>query len=450
MKMSRKFEGIRVFRVLAAAAIWPMAAGAFSTGPPVNRTGALIDGGRNCTACHTTFAPANSGPGRVSLSAVAYTPGVKQNLTITVEDPQAQRWGFELTARLRSDQTKTAGAFTPVANSIRVVCDDGTTLGSPAPCNGLKEFATHLQPATQVGQTGKGTFTIEWTPPATDVGEIIFYFAGNAANNSSSPTGDHIYTSSMVIRPVCNLTVKPTITEIFDAASFRPAISSGQLISIKGTGYSSSSGVFVAYSSDLVAGKLDTKLACIAVEVGGKRAPVYSMVATQVNVQAPQLDATGQLNVQVIANPGAANELRSDVKTVTVQAVAPGLFTADGKTVSGRNASKELKILGLETAAAPGDIVTLYGTGFGPTNPAWGTGEFPNQISPLAGNCTVTMGGVTIQAADVLYAGASGDAPGFYQFNLRVPATLPDGDAAVKMTIGGVSTQDGTVVPVKK
>ena len=141
----------------------------------------------------------------------------------------------------------------------------------------------------------------------------------------------------------------------------------------------------MAYSSDLVAGKLDTKLACIAVEVGGKRAPVYSMVATQVNVQAPQLDATGQLNVQVIPNPGAANELRSDVKTVTVQAVAPGLFTADGKTVSGRNASKELKILGLETAAAPGDIVTLYGTGFGPTNPAWGTGEFPNQISPLGG-----------------------------------------------------------------
>ena len=161
--------------------------------------------------------------------------------------------GIQLTARLRSDQTKTARAFTPAANSIRVVCDDGTTLGSPAPCNGLKEFATHLQPATQVGQTGKGTFTIEWTPPATDVGEIIFYFAGNAANNSSSPTGDHIYTSSMVIRPACNGTVKPTITEIFDAASFRPAISSGQLISIKGTGYSSSSGVFVAYSSDLVA-----------------------------------------------------------------------------------------------------------------------------------------------------------------------------------------------------
>jgi len=448
--MLAKQNGICVVQGLALAILLPVAAGAFAEGPPIRRTGAAVDGGQSCTACHRSFIPANSGPGRVTLTAASYTPGVKQNLVVTVEDPQASRWGFELTARLRSDETKEAGTFTPVADTIRVACDDGSTLGSAPPCNGAREFATHLVASTQAGQTGHGTFTVEWTPPAQDVGEIIFYFAGNAANNNGNFTGDYIYTSSMVIRPACNLTSKPTITDIFDAASFRPVITSGQLMSVKGTGYSSSSGTFIAYSSDLVGGKLDTKLACIAVEVGGKRAPVYSMVSTQVNVQAPQLDATGSLNVQVIANPGTSNELRSDVKSVQVQAVAPALFTIDGKTAAGRNASKQLQILGLEVPAAPGDVVTIYGTGFGATNPAWGTGEFPDRVSPLTGALTVTIGGVTLQSADVPYAGASADAPGFYQFNLKIPATLPDGDAAVKMTIGGASTQDGVIVPVKK
>jgi uncharacterized protein (TIGR03437 family) len=449
--MFRNQHRIRVFRQILIAAVWPMAATAFSNGPPINRTGAAIDGGLTCTACHRTFAPANSGAGRVSLAAVWYTPGVKQNLVVTVEDPGAQRWGFELTARLRSDETKPAGTFTPVDGMIRVVCDPDARA---APCNGDKEFATQLAASTQEGTKVKGTFTIEWTPPATDVGEIVFYFAGNAADGNHTSAIDRIYTNSLVIRPVCHLTAKPTVTAVVDAASFRPAIGSGALISIMGTGFSSSSGVFRAATSDLVGGKLDTTLGCVAVEIGGKRAPVFSLVGTQINAQAPQIDSSGAVNVQVILNPGTATELRSDVKTATAQALAPALapalFLIDSKNVAARDASNSYKVVGLEVAAAPGDILVIYGTGFGATNPAWGTGEFPTVASPCTGTPAIMIGGVTLQPADVLYAGAAGDAPGFYQFNIRVPAGIPDGDAAVKITAGGFSTQDGAVLSVKK
>jgi uncharacterized protein (TIGR03437 family) len=39
--------------------------------------------------------------------------------------------------------------------------------------------------------------------------------------------------------------------------------------------------------------------------------------------------------------------------------------------------------------------------------------------------------------------------PGLYQLNVTVPASLPNGDAAVVATIGGVSTLTGVSVTVQ-
>jgi uncharacterized protein (TIGR03437 family) len=446
--MQFRNDATRVLQFLALAAMLPLAAWARSNGPPVMRTGAAVDGGLTCTACHRTFAQVNSGAGKVAVTAASYTPGVKQNITITVEDPDANRWGFEVTARTRSDENKTAGAFTAVADRVRVACE-GPGDGAAPPCNGLKEFATQVTASSQQGTKGKGTWTVEWTPPAEDVGEVIFYVAGNAADGTATNANDRIYTSSTVIRPACNITAKPTVSGASDSASGR-AISGGALVSVYGSGFSSSRSLFVAAGSDLVGGKVDTKLGCVAVEIGGRRAPVWALNNTQINIQAPPIDAAGNVNVVVIANPGTSNELRSDARAVTAAALSPAFFVSGGKYIAARNASKSNQQVLPATPAAPGDVVVLYGTGFGATNPNWGTGEFPDKVSPLTGTVTVTIGGVTLQPADILYAGAAGDAPGFYQFNLRLPASLPDGDAAVKITVGGFSTQDGTVIPVTK
>src|SRR5262249_8212686 len=92
--------------------VLPASLVAFSTGPVVKRTGAAVDGGLNCTACHRTFAPANSDAvGRIVIDALSYVPGVTQTLKINVTRAEASRWGFQLTARLASDETKPAGSF---------------------------------------------------------------------------------------------------------------------------------------------------------------------------------------------------------------------------------------------------------------------------------------------------------------------------------------------------
>src|SRR5262249_14584533 len=120
---------IRTFQALCGAAV-PFTLLAFSTGPPIMRTGAAVDGGLACNVCHISFSLNDDSGGSVVIRANAYTPGVKQLIEVQVNHPDAQRFGFQLTARLASDETKPAGAFT-VDDNIRVRCAPA----GDAPCN---------------------------------------------------------------------------------------------------------------------------------------------------------------------------------------------------------------------------------------------------------------------------------------------------------------------------
>ena len=434
-------KALALQRLLLALPL-PLALYGFSSGPPINRTGAPVDGGQNCSACHRTFGPANSGPGRISISAVSYTPGAKQTITITVEDPTAQRWGFQLTARYRSDETVAAGTFHP-ADGIRVRCDPD---GRDAPCFGAKEFVEHTQPVTQLGTTGHGTFTVDWIAPEKDFGEVVFYAAGNAANGDGTNLNDHIYTTSKVIRADCNVSGTPTVYFVGDAASLRPAIVPGGMISIYGDGFMNTGNTYRAVASDLVDGKLPVDFGCIQVSIGGQSAPIMSATGGLINVQVPPLDAGTATEVRVTVRSGDRTA-QSDAMRVQVAGLAPALFTTDGSHVA---ATRNNTAVSGDAPAKPGDTVSLFGTGFGATNPAWGLGEFPKGQSPLVNPVSVTLANVTLADGDILYAGAAPDQPGVCQIDVRVPDSLADGDVAVTVRVAGQASQDGTVLTVKR
>ncbi|MDQ6704933.1 MAG: hypothetical protein M3Z85_03080, partial [Acidobacteriota bacterium] len=100
--------------------------------------------------------------------------------------------------------------------------------------------------------------------------------------------------------------------------------------------------------------------------------------------------------------------------------------------------------------AKSGDIVTLYGTGLGPTDPALQAGDVATGIARITGTPSVILGGTTLAAADVIYAGLSpGSISGLYQVNIRIPGGTPDGDIPISLTIGGPKTQDGATIAVK-
>lgn len=86
-------------------------------------------------------------------------------------------------------------------------------------------------------------------------------------------------------------------------------------------------------------------------------------------------------------------------------------------------------------AAKAGDIVELYGTGFGPTTPAVPAGQAFSGVAPTTSPVTLSINNVSLTPA---FAGLSG--AGLYQLNLIVPAGLGTGDLSLQASVGGVQT----------
>ena len=89
--------------------------------------------------------------------------------------------------------------------------------------------------------------------------------------------------------------------------------------------------------------------------------------------------------------------------------------------------------------AKPGDVLILWGTGFGPTTPSVPAGIVVPSAAPTATLPAVTIGGVNVP---VLGAALSPGLAGVYQVAIQVPAGIPPGDALLKATIGGFPTPD--------
>ncbi len=98
--------------------------------------------------------------------------------------------------------------------------------------------------------------------------------------------------------------------------------------------------------------------------------------------------------------------------------------------------------------AAPGDVITLFGTGFGPTEPPLEAGQIPGSAANLASDVEIAFGGITLLAEHILYAGAAPCCAGLYQFTVRVPHGLPEGRLPVAATVQGVSTPQGPFLAV--
>jgi uncharacterized protein (TIGR03437 family) len=178
--------------------------------------------------------------------------------------------------------------------------------------------------------------------------------------------------------------------------------------------------------------------------IDGKPAAVCFISPGQINVQVPDDNTLGPVPVQVTSPLGTATA------TAQMQAFSPGLFTFDGKYLAAQHADysfvgKPGLISGVTTTPAqPGEVVILWGTGLGPSNPTTPAGELVTQAEPLANQVTVSIGGVQVNAQ---WAGISG--AGLWQINVQVPSSLPDGDALVVAQVGGVQTQGGAYITVQ-
>ena len=224
---------------------------------------------------------------------------------------------------------------------------------------------------------------------------------------------------------------------VINAASDLPGVTPGAWISIFGANLASAA--VAAKSSDIVNGQLPKTLGGVTVQIDGKAAYVFYVSPTQINVQAPDDTASGSVTVTV-TNAGGGT---SAAVTVTESAVMPGWFTS-GNYILAVRPSDGAVLNGAGTAARPGDILELYGTGFGPLTTAVPAGVVYSGADATANPVQVKIGGI---AATVLFSGLVG--AGLYQVNVQVPGGLANGAYAVVGATGGASTQSGAMIAIQ-
>jgi Secretion system C-terminal sorting domain/Reeler domain len=149
----------------------------------------------DCTGCHTSF-PVNSGPGGITISSPnltnwQYVPGQVYQINVTVSQTGVGLFGFGFEA-LKTSNNQNGGTLS-ITNAAQTTLKAATISGSSR-TNVVHKLNGGLSADTH-------TFTFNWTAPATNVGNIRFYTAGNAANNNNDSLNDYVYKTSQLVTP---------------------------------------------------------------------------------------------------------------------------------------------------------------------------------------------------------------------------------------------------------
>lgn len=222
---------------------------------------------------------------------------------------------------------------------------------------------------------------------------------------------------------------------VVNGASFLQGASVGTWMSIFGENLAPTTRIWDI--ADFQGSKMPTSLEGVSVTVRGVPAPVQFISPGQINIQIP--DGTlpssfGDWVDLVVTTPAG-----SDTTKVYVSRESPGLFAfANGTDIAavhpdGAVVAAPGTFPGVESRPAlPGEIVSLYGTGFGPTDPVVPSGEIYSGAAPLAPlrGLKIRIGG---KEAEVQFGGLS--AAGLHQFNVVIPVGLAPGRHRVEAAV---------------
>lgn len=370
--------------------------------------------------------------------------------------------------------TPAAGSPLTIAVTLSVIVDSSTVLvASPASFTFTSLNGAPAPPAQTVKVTVSGEQVIfaadinappngKWlsvTPSASATPSLLSIAVDPKTLTPGTYSGtitlhlSGVGASSQVIPVTYTISAAPTLPAIsangvVNAGGLGAAIAPGTWVSIFGVNLSATTRPWA--SADFVNGKLPLALDNVAVTINGKSAAVAYVSPSQINVLAPDDTITGLVPVQVKSPAGT-----SDNALVLLQTAAPAFFQlrggatayvagthADGSTLAG-TALTQQGIPG--TPAKPGEIIQLYGTGFGATQPTISATALVPAPLPIA-NAQDLRIRIAGQDTTITFAGLV--TPGLYQFNVTVP-TLPDGDYPLIAELRGLLTSPNLMLTVQ-
>jgi uncharacterized protein (TIGR03437 family) len=444
-----KNQKILAGKLSALAVAVPILLYAYASGPDPRNTGAPGDQTCNQPGCHVGT-PLNGGGGNVAITfsnGLTYSPGVKQQWTVTVTDSAARRYGFQATARLASNPSAgQAGTFSNLSSATQIMCDDGRVMGSSGcRANFNVEFIEHTRASTA------NTFTFDWTPPSTDVGNVEVYVAANAANGDANNTGDHIYTAHYTLTPASSVAL-PAISSggVGEAFTGTPGVAPSAWTAIYGKNFAPA-GTLKTWDSAIQGNTLPTTLDGLSVSINGKPATIYFYNDSQINVLAPNDIGTGPVQVMVTNSSGSRAP-----RTVQAAADNPAFYTLgrDGSKLYVTAVALDGAYVGkvgagdprVTRAARPGEVLLVFGTGFGATNPVAPTNQIVSGAPAITTPVRIRFGETV-----ATFAGTGNlVAAGLYQFNVTVPDTLADGEYPLIAETGGVTSSANVYIPIQR
>lgn len=368
----------------------------FLGGPPLLMTGAPGEG--TCVGCHYTYGDTNVGAGHVRITGLpaVYTPGQTYNLTVTVSDPQARSWGFEVTATDAYGRSFTNAQATTATVGTLTVSNNTTMTKRTAAVNGqTRVYVSHLNiEGIYQGRANSASWAFTWTAPSANAGDVTFYASGNAANNQVSPEGDYIYTTLALVKA-------PSTELLTGLSTYSTPSGSSQLdLTVNGTFDAGSKIVF--YGTELMT----------QVVPGGLAASIPAGLLTE----------AGAFPVSVKLPNGAMTNTRF---LVVSSAVNPHVATTTEAATYSLN-------------VAPGEIATIFGTRLNGVANATSSGFAPAIPLPRTmQNTTVYVNGVP---APLFFTYAFGT-----QINYQIPYGTKPGTASVVVLRSDGEISRGTV-----
>jgi uncharacterized protein (TIGR03437 family) len=204
------------------------------------------------------------------------------------------------------------------------------------------------------------------------------------------------------------------------ATSLPNRLSAYSLITIYGKDLSSIS--WQASVNELAQRRLPITLPVInlSVRLGSDYLPLIYVSPAQINCLVPATMVPGSFELRVsrsgTAGPAVLVELLPE---------SPELFRSD--LIWAAATHSDGRLINPERPARGGDVIILYGTGFGPTGILSNGGEFVRNASELLrrDSFRVRLNQESLPAESILYVGVTPGFAGLYQVNVRLPENLP-------------------------
>jgi trimeric autotransporter adhesin len=247
-----------------------------------------------------------------------------------------------------------------------------------------------------------------------------------------------------LLTPVAVPTEPPTVSGVNSASEFgaSSAAAPGSWIEVHGANLAANTRLWT--TGDFNGNQAPISLDLTSVAIAGQHAFVYAISPNQVNVQVPFSVTPGPQQLTVTTPAGTSPPV-----TVTVKATQPGLYAPAVLSVSGKQYTAQYNdatrtfimpagaVSGINSQPAHvGDLIVLYGVGFGPVTPNVDAGQTVQQLNTLTSPVQFSVGGAP---ATLAYAGLAPQAIGLYQFNLTVPNVAPGSTVPITFTQGGVA-----------